>query len=191
MYALVLAVASAVEAPAAASSGGPADLLIRFGVEWKYVVWQFISFAVLAGVFYQFAIKPILATLDERNARIAEGLKNAAATAAALEKARQDSAVLIKQAQAEGARFIDEARQAAKELSDRQQKEASARAEDLIVKTRQEIELEHKRMMEEARIEVARLVVATTQRVLSKELSEADRSRYTAAAARELTEIKS
>jgi F-type H+-transporting ATPase subunit b len=189
MYALVLAAASAAEANVA-PSGGPADLLRHFDVEWQYVIWQFISFAVLAGVFYQFAIKPILATLDERNARIAEGLKNAAATAAALEKAQQDGAALIKQAQAEGARFIDEARKTAKELADRQQKEAAARAEDLIVKARQAMELEQKRLLEEARTEVARLVVATTQRVLSKELSEAERSRYTAAAARELTEIK-
>ncbi len=189
MYALVLAAASAAEATAA-PSGGPTDLLLQFGVEWKYVIWQFISFAVLAGVFYQFAIKPILSTLDDRNARITQGLKNAEATAAELEKAKRDSAVLIKQAQAEGARFIDEARQTAKELADRQQKEAAARAADLLVKAQQVIELEHKRMLAEARTEVARLVVATTQRVLAQELSEGDRARYTTAAARELTEIK-
>jgi len=186
MYALVLAAAEAAAAP----SGGPTDLLFQFGVEWKFVIWQFVSFAVLAGVLYQFAIKPILATLDERNSRITAGLKNAEATAAVLEKARQDSAGLIKQAQAEGAKFIEEARRAAKDLADRQQKEASARAEDLIVKAQQAIELEHKKMMEEARTEVARLVVSTTERVLARELGEADRSRYTAAAARELTEIK-
>ena len=45
-------------------------------------------------------------------------------------------------------------------------------------------------MLEEARLEVARLVVTTTQRVLAKELSDAERARYNAAAARELAEIK-
>jgi F-type H+-transporting ATPase subunit b len=191
MHALVLAVASAVEAQAADSSGGPADLLTRFGVEWKSVIWQFISFAILAGLFYQFAIKPILAAVDERNARLAEGLKNAAATVAQLEKAKQDGAALLKQAQLDGSKLIEEARRTAKELSDRQQKEAIDRSNDLIAKAQQAIELEHKRMMQDARTEVARLVVATTQRVLAKELSEADRTRYTAAAARELVEIKS
>jgi F-type H+-transporting ATPase subunit b len=189
MHALVLAVASAAEAHAAESSGGPADLLTRFGVEWQYVVWQFISFAVLAGLLYQFAIKPILATVDERNARLAEGLKNAAATAAQLEKARQDGAALLKQAQLDGSKLIDEARRTAKELSDRQQKEAIERGNDLIVKAQQAIELEHKRMMEDARTEVARLVVSTTQKVLARELSDAERSRYNTAATRELTEI--
>ena len=190
MHALVLAVASAAEAHAADSSGGPADLLIRFGVEWKYVAWQFVSFAVLAAILYQFAIKPILATVDERNARLAEGLKNAEATAAQLEKAKQDGAALLKQAQVDGSKLIEEARKTAKDLSDRQLKEAIERANDLIVKAQQAIELEHKRMMEEARTEVARLVVTTTQRVLARELSDAERSRYNAAATRELTETK-
>jgi len=44
-------------------------------------------------------------------------------------------------------------------------------------------------MLAEARTEIARLVVETTQRVLSKELSEADRSRYNESAARELTNV--
>jgi len=97
--------------------------------------------------------------------------------------------VLIKQAQVEGARFIDEARRAAKELADRQPKER-LRARRTDRQGSAGIELEHKRMLEETRTEVARLVVATTQRVLARELSEADRTRYTAAAARELTESK-
>jgi F-type H+-transporting ATPase subunit b len=186
---LVLATAAAAQSGEAAS--GVTKLFDDFGIDVPLLLAQILCFSVVAVVLWKFGFKPILATLDERNARIAEGLKNAAATAVALEKARQDSAGLIKQAQAEGARFIDEARKTAKELADRQQKEAAARAEDLIVKARQSMELEQKRLLEEARTEVARLVVATTQRVLSKELSEAERSRYAAAAARELTEIKS
>ena len=39
------------------------------------------------------------------------------------------------------------------------------------------------------RTEIARLVVTTTQRVLAKELTDADRARYNDAAARELTVV--
>ena len=161
MFSLVLAAASAAEAQAAAPSEGPAGLLQKFGVEWQFVIWQFISFAILAGVLYQFAIKPIIATLDERNAKIAEGLKNAAATTAKLAQAQLDAAAIAKQ----------------------------ARANDLIVKAQQAIVLEHKKMLEAARLEVARLVVATTERVLAKELNDAERTRYNEAAARELNVV--
>jgi F-type H+-transporting ATPase subunit b len=188
MFSLVFA--AAVEAHAAVPPEGPAGLLQKFGVEWQFVIWQFISFAILASVLYQFAIKPIIATVDERNAKIAEGLKNAAATTAKLAQAQQDAAATAKQAQVEAAKFAEEARKTAREFLDAQQKDATARANELIVKAQQAIALEHKKMLEEARLEVARLVVTTTQRVLAKELSDAERARYNAAAARELAEIK-
>jgi len=188
MFSLVFA--AAVEAHAAVPPEGPAGLLQKFGVEWQFVIWQFISFAILASVLYQFAIKPIIATVDERNAKIAEGLKNAAATTAKLAQAQQDAAAIAKQAQVEAAKFAEEARKTAREFLDAQQKDATARANELIVKAQQAIALEHKKMLEEARLEVARLVVTTTQRVLAKELSDAERARYNAAAARELAEIK-
>ncbi len=186
MCAFVFAVASAAEAHAVAPAGGPLDLLLRFDVEWPYVIWQFISFAVLAAVFYQFGIKPILSTMDERNARLAEGLKNAEATAGELEKAKQDSAAIVKQARLEGARLVEETRQAAKTFLEQQQAEASARANDLIARARQAVELEHKNMLEQSRLEVARLVVATTRQVLARELSESERARYNEAATREI-----
>ena len=59
----------------------------------------------------------------------------------------------------------------------------------MIVKAQQAIDLEHKKMLEEARLEVARLVVTTTQQVLAKELSDAERARYNEAATREITVV--
>lgn len=167
------------------------DILSRFGIEGKYLLMQVISFSILAFVLYRFLLKPVLVTMGERQRQIDAGLRYTEEMKAKLAQAHQDSAAIAKQAQLDGAKFIDEARRVAKELTDRQQKEAIDRANELIVKAQQAIELEHKRMMEEARTEVARLVVATTQRVLAKELSEADRTRYTTAAARELIEAKS
>ena len=57
------------------------------------------------------------------------------------------------------------------------------------MKAQAAIELEKTKMLAEARTEVARLVVETTQKVLAKELSENERTRFNEAAARELTKI--
>jgi F-type H+-transporting ATPase subunit b len=190
MFSLVLAAASAAEAQAATPSEGPAGLLQKFGVEWPFVIWQFISFAILAGVLYQFAIKPILATVDERNARLAVGLKNAEATTARLAEAQLQAAEEIRRAQVAANKIIEDTRKTAREFADLQAKEATERGNEMITKAQQAIELEHKKMLELARLEVARLVVTTTQRVLAKELTDAERTRYNEAAARELTEIK-
>jgi F-type H+-transporting ATPase subunit b len=174
---------------AADASGKLHDLQTTFGIEGKYLLMQVISFSVLAFVLYRFFFKPTLATVDERNAEIAAGLKRAEEMKAKLEAAQQESAAIIQAAQGEGSRLIDEARQTAKEFLERQTQEATAKANDMVVKARHAIELEHRKMIDEARGEIARLVVATTRQVLAKELSAEERTRFNEAAARELTTV--
>jgi F-type H+-transporting ATPase subunit b len=169
--------------------GGEENLLQHFGIEPVMLLMQVISFSILAWVLYKFMIKPIIGTVDERNQKIESGLKYAEEMKAKLDATRQESAELIKKAQLEGTKFIEEARKAAKEFSDREQKAATERANDIVAKAQQAIELEHKKMLADTRGEIARLVVAITQRVLAKELNDADRTRYNDSAARELTSV--
>lgn len=163
------------------------QLQTQFGIEGKYLLMQVISFTVLAFVLYRFFFKPVLTTVEERNQKIAEGLKHAEEMQAKLAAAAAESAAIIKAAQLDAQKSIDEARKAAKEFGDRQQAEALQRAADLIEKARQATELEHKKMLDQARTEIARLVVATTERVLAKKLSDADRAAYNETATKELS----
>ena len=180
----------AVTEPAAHGSTSPIDGLkdtfVHFGVEPKYLVMQIVSFLILFGVLYKFGIKPTLATMEERNAKIGAGLKHAEEMQAKLAATQQETAALVKAAQLEAQKIIDEARKSAKEFADKQQADAVARAADTLAKAQQAIELEHKKMLNEARGEIARLVVKTTEQVLAKKLTDADRAAYNEAATREL-----
>jgi F-type H+-transporting ATPase subunit b len=182
-----------VEAAAAAAPSGPVEGLKQtfehFGVEPKLIFLQLISFLILFGVLYKFGIKPTISTMEARNAKIAAGLKHAEETQARLTAAAEESAQLIKTAQLGAQKVVDEARKAAKEFADKQNAEATARAADTLAKAQQAIELEHKKMLNEARSEIARLVVKTTEQVLAKKLSEADRAAYNEAASKELTSV--
>lgn len=169
--------------------GAQPGLVERFGIEPKYVVMQVISFLILFGVLYFLGIKPTIAAMDERRTKIDAGLKYAEDMKAQLAAAQQESAVLIKNAQLEANKIIEDARRTSKELSDRAQQEATERANGLITKAQQAIDLEHKKMLADARNEIARLVVITTERVLAKRLSDADRAGYNEAAAKELTTV--
>lgn len=106
-----------------------------------------------------------------------------------LAAAQQESTAIAKKAHAEAARLVDEARKTAKEFLDKQTQEATAQASEVLGKARQAIELEHKKMLADARSEIARLVVSTTERVLAKKLTEADRAAYLDTASRELTNV--
>lgn len=170
----------------AAHAAGEASIVEKFGIEWHYIVWQIVSFLILFGVLYKFGIKPTIATMEERNKKIGDGLRHAEEMQAKLAASHAESAALVKAAQLEAAKLIDEARKAAKEFSDKQQADAIARAADTLAKAQQAIELEHKKMLDQARGEIARLVVKTTEQVLAKKLTDADRAAYNEAATKEL-----
>ena len=127
--------------------------------------------------------------MEERNRKIEAGIRHAEEMQAKLAAAQQESAAIVRQANTEAARLVEDARRSAKEFLDRQTQEAAGKAADLLAKAQQAIELEHRKMLADARTEVARLVVATTERVLARKLSDADRASYNEAAARELSGV--
>jgi F-type H+-transporting ATPase subunit b len=173
------------------ANGGAATGITKiaqdFGISVPLILAQILSFSIVAFVLWKFAFKPVLATLGERQTKIASGLAYAEEMQAKLAAAQEESAASAKRAQIEATRIIEEARKSAKDFLDKQTQETAAKASDMLAKAQQAIELEKKKMLAEARTEIARLVVATTQRVLAKELSDADRSRYNDSATRELT----
>ena len=164
-----------------------AGLVETFGLEPRYIAIQMFSFLIVLGVLYWFGIKPTIAAMEERNAKIASGLKHAEEMQAKLAAAQQESAAIVKKSQFEASRIVDDARKTAKDFLDKQTQEATTKANDLLGKAQQAIELEHKKMLADARGEIARLVVTTTERVLAKKLSDADRAAYNDTASRELT----
>ena len=171
----------------AAAAGGLTQITDTFGINLPAILAQVVSFSVVAYVLWRFAFKPVLATMDERQQKIEAGLKYTEEMKAKLEATQQESAALIQQAQEKASAIIHETRQTAKEYLDKQTQEAAQKANDLMVKAQQAIELERRKMISEARAEIASLVVTTTERVLAKKLSDAERASYNESAARELT----
>ena len=188
---LVLAEATghAAEATQGEAASGITKIAQDFGLSVPLILAQVLSFSIVAFVLWKFAFKPVLATLDERQQKIESGLKYAEEMQAKLAAAQQESAGIIKLSQVEASRIIDDARKSAKDFLDKQTQEASAKASDMLVKAQQSIELEHKKMLSDARSEITRLVVLTTERVLAKKLTDADRASYNEAASRELTSV--
>jgi F-type H+-transporting ATPase subunit b len=175
---------------AEADTGGTQASLLKiahdFGINLPGILAQMLSFGIVAFILWRFAFKPVLATIGERQHKIDSGLKYADEMKAKLEAAQAEIEARTREALVQGRQIVAEAQKAAKEFSDRQQRDAIEKAGGILAKAQEAIELEKRKMLSDARREIARLVVATTQRVLSQELSEADRARYNESAAREL-----
>jgi F-type H+-transporting ATPase subunit b len=190
MSSLLLLLADA----APADAGNPVVTTITkisqdFGVDVPSLLAQMLSFGIVAYILWRFAFKPVMATLDERQKKISSGLQYAEEMKAKLDAAQQATQAQLREAQQKAQQILAEAQKAAKDFSEKQQQEAVEKSNGMVVKALEAIELEKKKMLAEARTEIARLVVVTTQRVLTRELSEADRARYNESAARELNNV--
>ena len=153
------------------------DTVETFGWDLRLFLAQVISFTIVALLLRRFAYKPILAVLEERRQRIAEGLLNADKIRKELAEAQQRYAEILAKANAEAQKMIDEARESSAHLAERKQQEAIVAAEQIIAKAREASAIEHDRTMESLKRELGRLVVDTTAKVTGKVLTPEDQRR--------------
>jgi F-type H+-transporting ATPase subunit b len=162
----------------AAESGGQLGAIARtFGVDWPHLISQSISFAIVCGVLYAYAYKPILQILEARRQQIASGLANADKIKAELARIESERQAVLTKAGDEGKRLIDEARQAAARVQAEETQKALASAEQILARAREAAERDHARMLAELKHEVGRLVVQTTASVTGKILTADDHRR--------------
>src|SRR6478672_12028652 len=107
------------------SGGQIQDIARTFGVDWPHLTAQIISFGIVCALLYWFAYQPVLRMLDERRRQIAQGLENTAKINAALAGIEGSRKRVIAEAQAAGAKLIDDAREAAKRLQERETQRAA------------------------------------------------------------------
>jgi len=125
----------------AAESGGQAGEIARtFGVDWPHLISQCISFAIVCGVLYALAYKPILRILEARRQQIAAGLANAEKIKAELARIESERQTVLTKAGDEGKRLIDEARAAAARVQAEETQKAMASAEQILARAREAAE---------------------------------------------------
>ena len=148
-----------------------------FGVDWPHLISQIISFSIVCVLLYFFAYKRVLAMLEERRQRIAEGLVNADKIKQELARTEEQRLEVIRQANGQATKLIEEARAAAARVQEQETQKAIAAAEQIITKAREATVADHARMLAELKREVGRLVVQTTATVTGKILTPEDQRR--------------
>jgi F-type H+-transporting ATPase subunit b len=163
-----------------------AQLFTNFGVTWPRLMGQLVTFVALLVVLRLALYKPVLAMLEERKARIAQGLKDAEAANLARQQSEAEATARLKEATKKAEELLDEARSAANNL--KAELLAQTQAELARAKQDQEAALARakEQMVAEVRQDVVKLVVATTAKVLESELTKEQQQAATKRAVKEL-----
>jgi len=157
-----------------------------FGIDWPMLIAQAINFLIVALVIWKFAFKNILSTIKEREQQISDSLKNADRIKLELEETEKQQQETLQEASLAAKKTISSAQEQAKALIESQKEDARKQAEEIISKAKLAMEQERERVLREAREEIASLVVLTTSKVLSKNLTEEEKQRFSSKAAEEL-----
>ncbi len=169
-------------------AGGQIEQIARsFGVDWPHLVAQIVSFGIVCALLYRFAYRRVLAMLEERRQRIAEGLANAERIKAELARTEAQRREVIGQANSQAAKLIAEARAAAARVHEQETQKAVAAAEQILAGAREQSTQDHARMLADLKREVGRLVVETTAAVAGRVLTADDQRRLAEQTAERVT----
>lgn len=173
-----------------AAGSNPLEFLTQFGIEWRLLVSQGVSFAIVACALYYLAFKPVMAAADRRREKIEKGLKDAEEAAAKLADAKAEADKKTAEAALEATRMLEAARADTKAAAEKAAAEAAAQAAEARRKSDEQLAQDRERMKRELRDELCALAARAAEEAVNGILTPEQRKRLDERAAEELAEGK-
>jgi F-type H+-transporting ATPase subunit b len=145
------------------------------GINLPVLVAQTINFVVLLTLLKLFVYKPVLNMLDQRRARIEEGLNAAQRGQESAAEAEKTAQAELENARREGQNIVQNAQQVAQRLQEEGRAAAAQQTEAMLERARSEIALERDQAIAELRREFADLTIAAAEKIIGQSL---DRSAH-------------
>lgn len=142
------------------------SLLDAFGIDWKLLLAQLVNFGVLFVALTWLLYKPVMKTLDERAAKIAQGVEDAELASRKAANADEEASKVVKGAESEAEGIVASARDLAGTEKSRIVKEAEARAAQVAADAEARAQETAAKALRESEREVARLAVLAAEKVL-------------------------
>ena len=142
------------------------QLFDAFGIDGKLLLAQLVNFGVLFVALTWLLYKPVMKTLDERAAKIRQGVEDAERAAEAAANADAEAQKVVQGASEEADTIVGTAREHANAEKARIVKDAEARAAQVQADAEARAEETASRALRESEKEVARLAVLAAEKVL-------------------------
>ena len=144
--------------------------LASLGINLPTLVAQIVNFAVLFGLLYLVAYKPIMRMLDERSRKVKESMEQTEFIKQQAAQAEEETKKRIEDASKEGQELVARAVRTGEETRRQAQQEARQDAESLIARARTEIQQEREEAIDEQRRGVADLTIMAAETVIERSL---------------------
>lgn len=142
------------------------EIVKVFGLNWKLLLIQAVNFAVLVLVLWYFLYRPILKMLDERRAKVEQGVKDAQAAQARLLEIDNEKGEILKGATASAEEHLTASKARAQEQAHEIVTEAQQRAEAAQHSAQQRAEELKTQALKESREEIGKAAILAAEAIL-------------------------
>ena len=147
---------------------------------------QAVVMIVFVAICWKYVYPPILATMQEREKKISDGLEAAKKTDDSLEEAKLAFEKELDKAKADAAEILEKANNRASQIVNDASSKAEAEAEKILAAAATNIENETNKAKEELRQQMSDIIIETTQKILGDEVSKEKHEAILKKAAEEL-----
>ncbi len=144
------------------------QLISTFGLNWKLLVIQAVNFGVLLSVLTYLLYKPLMKTIDERRAKIAEGVEAANAASQRLADADTESKEIVGAGAREAEGLVAAARIRAEEKGSEIVKAAEAKAEAALKDAKDRADEAHRAAIAKSEKDIAKAALLAAEKILAK-----------------------
>ena len=135
------------------------------------LIGQLLAFVVFVWFTKTYVWTPIIAALETRKGKIADGLAAAERGQHEQELAKQRAAEALREAKTQAAEIVNQAHKRANEIVDEAKSDARVEGERILTAARADIDQELNRAREALRGKVAELAVTGAEKILRRELN--------------------
>ncbi len=150
------------------------ELIKNFGLDPVLLLAQIVNFLIILYILRRFLYRPILSILEKRKTLIKEGLEKTEEARIRLEKVMEEEKNILKNAQTQAKKLIDDAKKESLELMQKTELHSKVYADRLIVEARQQIALQTKDAEKRITIHVSKLAIGILEKSLSQLFSKDD-----------------
>ena len=132
---------------------------------------QTLAFVIFVAICWKYVWPPIIAIMEEREKRIADGLEAAKKADDSLEEAQLAFDQEINKAKAEAAEILEKANSRAAQIVKDATAKAEVEAEKILSSASKTIENDVNKAKEELRQKMSELIIETSEKILGDEIS--------------------
>ena len=137
------------------------------------LIGQMITFTLLVWFTMKYIWPPLIEAIEERKAKIAEGLAAAEKGQEDMERAAKKAAVVLREAKQQSAGIVNLAQKRANEIVEESKGTAKLEGARMIEAAQAQIEQEMQRAQEQMRKEVSALAIKAAGQILQQEIDKA------------------